>query len=359
MGETITITVEERRRGDGTAYKLDYAGSNGPILRKGTTEKNNPGTLPLSPSLDPTPSPTSGRPSPTTDEFVSKFKVPTYTMKQIHASIPAHCLIPSTSLSILYFLRDILMVVSLLGISLFIHPYIPSSLGYQIPFFLAYSFMQGLLFTGLWELAHECGHGALFEKKWMNHAMGLFIHSCLLVPYHSWRFTHSTHHKTTNNLERDIAFVPMTREAYDLSNPPPPTSPKQVDGAEPHEFITWPDWHQIHSYMEDTPIFVLTHLFFHQLIAWPLYLSINNFALPRMAAVPWWKRSHFYFFGDGPNFTARQCKEVFISDLGIAAMAGVLWGIGRMAGGGNVGLWYGLPWLWTNHWICISSPFPS
>jgi len=134
------------------------------------------------------------------------FTPPTYTMKEIHDAIPAHCFERNTLLSLCYVLRDFTFVAILMGLATQI-PLLPTH-SLCVVAWAVYSFCQGLIFTGLWELAHECGHGALSKYKWANNSMGLIIHSLLLVPYHSWRFTHSQHHKATNNIERDIAFVP-------------------------------------------------------------------------------------------------------------------------------------------------------
>lgn len=113
-------------------------------------------------------------------------------------------------------------------------------------------------------------------------------------------------------------------------------------------FAALPFW----ELAEDTPVVALVTLFFHQLIAFPIYLTLNNFALERMRRVEWWKRSHFYFGGDGPNFRPYHFEEIVISDIGIAVMVGCLWAAVRHFGVGNVMLYYGFPYLWTNHWIC-------
>jgi omega-6 fatty acid desaturase / acyl-lipid omega-6 desaturase (Delta-12 desaturase) len=263
----------------------------------------------------------------------STFHPPQYTMQEIYAAIPPHCFHSNTLISLAYVFRDLTFALTLaLLASQISHLQSP-----HIRFlaWATYSFCQGLVFTGIWELAHECGHGALSKHRWFNHAVGLALHSSLFTPYHSWRFTHQTHHKHTNHLGKDIAFVPDTREqhlAAKVNNP----------------FSALPFW----ELAEDTPIVALITLFFHQLIAFPIYLTLNNFALERMRGVAWWKRSHFYFGGDGPNFRPRHFKEIVVSDLGIAVVVLGLCMAGRKWGWGSVLCYYGVPYLWTNHWIC-------
>ena len=77
--------------------------------------------------------------------------------------------------------------------------------------------------TGVWIIAHECGHQAFSASQSLNNAVGLVLHSALLVPYHSWRISHANHHKYTCSIEDDEVcyfggfsrrgFVPR---AYDL-----------------------------------------------------------------------------------------------------------------------------------------------
>ena len=278
------------------------------------------------------------RASPLTDEAEvtpespSRFAPPEYTVKEIHNAIPPHCFHPHTLRSLSYVLRDFAFAVALVCIAARQVPCIHNP-SLRVLAWTTYTFCQGLVFTGLWELAHECGHGALSKHKWVNSAMGLVIHSLLLVPYHSWRFTHAQHHKATNNLERDIAFVPVVKEDY--------VAARSSSGT---HFKAW-------ELVEDTPIVALVTLFFHQLIAFPIYLIINNFALPRMRAAPWYKRSHFYFGGDGPNFKPANRNDILVSDIGIAAALAALWASVNHFGPWNVALFYIFPYLWTNHWI--------
>ena len=46
--------------------------------------------------------------------------------------------------------------------------------------------LQGAVCTGVWVIAHECGHGGFSKWQVVNDAVGLVLHSCLLVPYFSW-----------------------------------------------------------------------------------------------------------------------------------------------------------------------------
>ncbi|KAF2658881.1 hypothetical protein K491DRAFT_689728 [Lophiostoma macrostomum CBS 122681] len=256
-----------------------------------------------------------------------------YTMKDIYAAIPAHCFQRNSLLSLAYVLRDFAYVSALAYIALAFIPTLPHPFARALAW-TAYSFAQGLVCTGIWELAHECGHHSLSPHKWVNNTLGMILHSFLLVPFYAWKHTHATHHKTTNNLEKDIAFIPDTEERW--------TEKRNARGA----FMR-----RLTELTEDMPAIALLELVAHQLVAFPTYLLINNFALPRMAARPWWKRSHFYWAGDGPNFKPQHTRDIIVSDIGIAAVLFLL----RMAciwfGNWTVVKVYVFPWLWVNHWI--------
>jgi omega-6 fatty acid desaturase (delta-12 desaturase) len=59
--------------------------------------------------------------------------------------------------------------------------------------------------TGLWVLAHECGHGAFSPSRTFNNVVGWVLHSALLVPYFSWQLSHSKHHKATGTCHHFLA----------------------------------------------------------------------------------------------------------------------------------------------------------
>ena len=75
---------------------------------------------------------------------------------------------------------------------------------------LFYWWYQGLTFTGLWVLAHECGHGGFTDSRLVNDAVGFCLHSGLITPYFSWAITHAKHHHYTNHMTMGETWVPST-----------------------------------------------------------------------------------------------------------------------------------------------------
>ena len=48
----------------------------------------------------------------------------------------------------------------------------------------------------------------------INDFIGWILHSYLIVPYFSWKFSHAKHHKATGHLTKDMVFIPYTKEEY-------------------------------------------------------------------------------------------------------------------------------------------------
>jgi omega-6 fatty acid desaturase (delta-12 desaturase) len=81
--------------------------------------------------------------------------------------------------------------------------------------------------------------------------VGMILHSFLLVPFYSWKFSHAAHHGATNHLRKDQVFVPPTREEAK-------------------------DYQKMFELLEDTPILNLVLALRMFLIGWPAYLAINT-----------------------------------------------------------------------------------
>jgi fatty acid desaturase len=46
-----------------------------------------------------------------------------------------------------------------------------------------------------------------YTIQFINNSVGWVLHSALLVPYHSWRISHSRHHKATGHMSRDQVII--------------------------------------------------------------------------------------------------------------------------------------------------------
>ncbi|MFT6260047.1 MAG: omega-6 fatty acid desaturase (delta-12 desaturase) [Crocinitomicaceae bacterium] len=73
----------------------------------------------------------------------------------------------------------------------------------------------GLGGWGLHCIAHDCGHGSFSNSKKFNSIIGHISLIPLLYPFNSWRHVHNMHHGSTNHLEMDTDWRPVSREIYD------------------------------------------------------------------------------------------------------------------------------------------------
>jgi len=203
-----------------------------------------------------------------------------------------------------------------------------------------YTFVQGLFGTGLWVLAHECGHQSFSPSKTLNDTVGWICHSFLLVPYFSWKISHGKHHKATGNVERDMVFVPKSREQY---------------ATRIGRFV-----HELAELTEETPIYTALHLFGQQLGGWQMYLMSNitghNFHERQLEGRGKGKKNGFgggvnHFDPSSPLYEAKDAKLIALSDLGLFITASILFTVGKTYGWTNLFVWYIIPYLWVNHWL--------
>ncbi|KAF4781460.1 fatty acid desaturase [Colletotrichum scovillei] len=255
-------------------------------------------------------------------------------IQTIRDAIPAHCFEPSLVTSYYYVVRDLTMVAGLVWAAL---TYIP---GIQDPIlrataWMVYGFVQGLICTGVWILGHECGHGAFSKNDKVNNITGWALHSFLLVPYFSWKFSHHRHHRFTGHMKKDMAFVPATA---------PKPSKKPLFGSI-----------DLHELFEDTPIAQAINLLTHQLFGWQAYLFFNATAgkgsLQREVngLGRWLGVSHF-----GPTsavFRPNEAIFIAISDIGLAITFSALYYASTILDVSTVALLYAVPYFWVHHWL--------
>lgn len=275
------------------------------------------------------------------DTYGNEFKIPDFTIKQIRDAIPAHCFHRSAATSLYYVFRDMTILASVFYLfHNYVTPEFVPSMPARVALWTLYTIVQGLVGTGVWVLAHECGHQAFSPSKVLNDTVGWICHSFLLVPYFSWKISHGKHHKATGNLARDMVFVPKTRDEY----------ASRVGKAV----------HELSELMEDTPILTATNLVLQQLFGWPMYLITNVTGHNNHEKQPegrgkgkanGWFGGVNHFNPSSPLYEAKDAKLIVLSDLGLFLMGSALYYVGSNYGWLNLLVWYGIPYLWVNHWL--------
>lgn len=321
------------------------------LQRNPTTDSSVPSSVSVSPLASPRHSPSSTSLSSMAsdeitnskmlDTYGNEFKIPDFTIKQIRDAIPAHCFERSAATSLYYVFRDVAMLGSIFFVfHNYVTPETIPSMPLRVALWTLYTVVQGMIATGVWVLAHECGHQAFSPSKVLNDTVGWICHSSLLVPYFSWKISHGKHHKATGNLARDMVFVPKTRDEY----------ASRVGKA----------LHELNELMEETPLATASTLLLQQLFGWPMYLLTNVTGHNNHERQPEGRgkgKQNGYFGGvnhfnpSSPLYEAKDAKLIALSDLGLAIVGSVLYYIGSTHGWLNLLVWYGIPYLWVNHWL--------
>ncbi|KAK9048799.1 hypothetical protein SSX86_032235 [Deinandra increscens subsp. villosa] len=203
---------------------------------------------------------------------------PPFQISDIKKAIPPHCFTRSLVSSSYYLIRDLGMCYAFYYLASTYIPILPHPLAYIA--WPVYWLCQGSMFACLWLLAHDMGHHSFSEHEWLDDALGFIIHSALLTPYFSFKYSHRRHHGHTNSIEDDEMWVPK-RKSNTLYS----------------EILNNPFGH----------LFVaITHL----LIGFPAYLLINMYGKNYNGFA-----SHFY--PQSPIFNNNERNQVWLSDAGI------------------------------------------
>ncbi|KAF7548516.1 hypothetical protein G7046_g8657 [Stylonectria norvegica] len=255
-------------------------------------------------------------------------------IQTIKNAIPAHCFEPSLFTSFYYVFRDLTVIGALGWAALTFIPAINDPV-YRMAAWMAYGFVQGLFCTGLWIMGHECGHGAFSTHTRLNNIVGWTLHTFLLVPYFSWKYSHHRHHRFTGHMDKDMAFVPATK-------------------AKPSRFPSLAGL-DLGELFEDTPIAQLIGLLGHQLFGWQAYLFFNATAgkgskqYEPKGLSAWLRVSHF----DPNSAVFRPSEAIFIaiSDVGLVLMLTALYFVAQAVGTSTMLLLYAVPYVWVHHWL--------
>jgi len=279
------------------------------------------------------------------------FVVPDITIKELLDAIPAHCFKRSALRSSVYIAWDMAVIAAIYKTANFLDGFInPETIQLPHPalypfarlaLWALYGFWTGLFATGLWVIAHECGHQAFSESKTINNTVGWILHSALGVPYHSWRITHAKHHASTGHLTQDQVFVPSTRSQLGL----PPLDPSKEDllGSRVSAEVKKELWEAL----GDSPIGAVLGSASYLLGGWPAYIIQNASGQRR------YPKGTSHFVPTSVMFAPHHYSQVIVSVIGIviwlAAVGVSIYQFGFV----NVFRLYGVPYLWVNHWLVL------
>jgi len=238
---------------------------------------------------------------------------PTFSIKDLRAVIPPHCFQRSYFISFLYLFVDLAIISILFYFATFID-YVPNPF-LRWALWVLYWIPTGCVATGVWVLAHECGHRAFSPSKLLNDTVGLIFHSALLVPYHAWRITHSRHHKNTSHMEKDEVFVPLLKE-------------------EAGELTAF----------GQSPIAIFAKMLMMSLFGWPTYLLTN-------AQGRKFDQNANHFSPNSPLFSQKQRSQIIISNIGLVISSSILVALGYYYGFTNLFKFYFVPYLIVNFWL--------
>ncbi|KIP10240.1 hypothetical protein PHLGIDRAFT_28606 [Phlebiopsis gigantea 11061_1 CR5-6] len=222
---------------------------------------------------------------------------PHWPLEEIRKAIPKHCFERSTVRAFGYLLRDLAIGGG------------------------AIWWTQSLVFTGLWILAHECGHRAFSSSGVVSDVVGFTLHSSLITPYWSWKITHHHHHMYHGSMERDELWIPDTRSGLGI--------PESHDEG------------VLEEYFGDSPMYCMAKLLACHFIAFQAYLISNLSGQRRFPK----GTSHYNPYA--VLFRDSQRSSIIWSDVGIVAALLV---ISRFSWRSVVPL-YWIPWFGMSHWI--------
>ncbi|CAG7721746.1 unnamed protein product [Allacma fusca] len=245
---------------------------------------------------------------------------PPFSLKEIRDSIPPRCFERSLLKSFMHLGFNIVICLALFYASTLIN-YFPI----YIRLFLwpAYWFVQGAYLTGIWVIAHECGHQAFSDHQIVNDTVGLVMHSLLLVPYHSWKNTHRRHHLNTGSCENDEVFVPPGRARVEES------------------LIT--------EMMIESPMYNFSRMMIMLTAGWmPAYLLFNATGPEKYIG-----KNVNHFSPTAVMFLPKQYNDIVVSDVGFFTVLGGLIWLGMNYGFANVVFYYVIPYMVCNYHLVL------
>ena len=150
------------------------------------------------------------------------------------------------------------------------------------------------------------------------------------------KYSHARHHRYTNHMEKDTAFVPAKKDDNQIMT--------KVQEKVKHIF----------HMTEDAPIVSLLFLIGHQLIGWQAYMlfyASSGYKSLALSKDPRTTSNLSHYSPMSPIYLPSQRLAILVSDLGLLAVGYGLYYATQVMGLTQVALLYGLPYLWVNHWL--------
>jgi len=247
---------------------------------------------------------------------------------EVMNAIPRDCFKRVTWKSLAYTASSILQVAAT---GFLAWKYIPMTWA-ALPLWLAYAVVQGTFATGLWVIAHECGHNAFSDRKWLQTLVGYTLHTALLVPYFSWQRSHAVHHSRTNHTTEGETHVPRVADG----------SGKATSR-----------WERFSKLVRSRNLAGTIRMFMNPMLGWPAYLATGASGGPKYGVTnhfwPYWPFNN----GEKDLFPGQYKSKVLQSDIGLIGFVGLLAYWASQAGLAPVLALYGAPLMITNCWLVI------
>ncbi|PWA80376.1 fatty acid desaturase [Artemisia annua] len=230
---------------------------------------------------------------------------PPFELRDLKKAIPPHCFERSLVRSFLGLFRDFVIVGALYFFANNLIPMLPKPLSYVA--WPVYWYLQGAYFLGLWIMGHECGHQAFSDYEWLNDSIGFILHSFLVTPYYSFKYSHRTHHANCNSIEYETSWIPRRKSD------------------------------KLYSETLNNPAGTAFRILLNFTIGFPLYFVLNLYGREYKKGFA----SHVYPYS--PIFNDSERFQIFLSDLGLVGAWYLVYHIASIKGAQWVMNIYGVP----------------